>query len=82
MFKGARSLWEGRGGSLVETCFWSITGPSLAQGLQRCAALGARRVVVLPYFLFHGILLQRIATMVDEHRAVLPDIELVLTVLC
>jgi sirohydrochlorin cobaltochelatase len=35
------------------------------------------RVVVLPYFLFQGVLLQRIAGVVAEHRALLPDVELV-----
>jgi sirohydrochlorin cobaltochelatase len=75
VFKVARLLWEGRGGGLVETCFWSITGPNLAEGLRRCAALGARRIIVLPYFLFQGILLQRIAAMVEEHRALLAGIE-------
>ena len=76
VFKVARLLWEGRGGGLVETCFWSITGPNLAEGLRRCAALGARRIIVLPYFLFQGVLLQRIAAMVEEHRALLAGIEL------
>ena len=78
VFKVARLLWEGRGGGLVETCFWSITGPNLAEGLRRCAALGARRIIVLPYFLFQGVLLQRIAALVEEHRALLAGIELLL----
>ena len=76
VFKVARLLWEGRGGGLVETCFWSITRPNLAAGLRRCAALGARRIIVLPYFLFQGVLLQRIAALVEEHRALRTGIEL------
>jgi sirohydrochlorin cobaltochelatase len=76
VFKVARLLWEGRGGGLVETCFWSITGPNLTAGLRRCAALGARRIIVLPYFLFQGVLLQRIAALVEEHRALRTGIEL------
>jgi len=78
VYKVARLLWEGRGGGLVETCFWSVTGPRLAEGLRRCAALGARRVIVLPYFLFHGVLLRRIAKVVEEHRALLPAVDLVM----
>ncbi|WP_326599697.1 sirohydrochlorin chelatase [Streptomyces sp. NBC_01803] len=60
VFKAARLLWEGRGYAGVETAFVSLAAPDVAAGLERCRALGARRVVVLPYFLFTGVLPERV----------------------
>ncbi|MDT0306779.1 sirohydrochlorin chelatase [Streptomyces sp. DSM 44917] len=60
VFKAARLLWEGRGYAGVETAFVSLAAPDVAAGLERCRALGARRIVVLPYFLFTGILPDRV----------------------
>jgi sirohydrochlorin cobaltochelatase len=59
--KAARLLWEGRGLSMVETAFVSLARPGVPEGLERCRRLGARRVVVLPYFLFPGVLPDRVA---------------------
>jgi len=59
--KAARLFWEGRGLKTVEPAFVSLAEPSVVQGLERCRALGARRIVVLPYFLFPGVLPQRVS---------------------
>ncbi|WP_329255480.1 sirohydrochlorin chelatase [Actinoallomurus sp. NBC_01490] len=61
VYKAARLLWEGRGLSMVETAFVSLARPGVPEGLERCRRLGARRVVVLPYFLFPGVLPDRVA---------------------
>ncbi len=58
--KVARLFLEGRGFAFVETAFVSLAWPSVPQALDRCRLLGARRVVVLPYFLFAGVLPRRI----------------------
>ncbi|MEW2520662.1 sirohydrochlorin chelatase [Actinacidiphila alni] len=60
VYKVARLLWEGRGYAGVETAFVSLAEPSVPAGLDRCLRLGARRVVVLPYFLFTGVLPDRV----------------------
>ncbi|MDP3711343.1 MAG: sirohydrochlorin chelatase [Mycobacteriales bacterium] len=60
--KTARLLLEGRGIGTVETSFISLAEPSVPAALDRCAALGYSRVVVLPYFLFAGVLPDRIVT--------------------
>jgi sirohydrochlorin cobaltochelatase len=60
VFKVARLLWEGRGYAGVETAFVSLAEPSVPAGLERCRRLGARRIVVLPYFLFPGVLPDRV----------------------
>lgn len=64
--KVARLLQEGRGYDFVEPAFVSLARPDVATGLARCRALGARRVVVAPYFLFDGVLPRRV---VDQARA-------------
>jgi sirohydrochlorin cobaltochelatase len=61
VFKAARLLWEGRDLAMVETAFVSLARPGVTEGLERCRRLGARRVVVLPYFLFPGVLPDRVA---------------------
>ncbi len=71
----ARLLWEGRGWGWVEPCFIGITRPSLEEGLRRCAALGARRVLVLPYFLCTGVLVRRIARAIEVFGERVPGVE-------
>ena len=56
----ARLFWEGRNLQMVEPAFVSLAEPSVLQGLERCRALGARSIVVLPYFLFSGVLPERV----------------------
>jgi sirohydrochlorin cobaltochelatase len=58
--KAARLLWEGRGLAMVETAFVSLARPGVPAGLERCRRLGAARIVVLPYFLFPGVLPDRV----------------------
>ncbi len=66
LYKLARLLWESRRYPWVEACFIGVTGPSLPEGLARCRALGARRIVVVPYFLFTGVLIPRIQRITGE----------------
>jgi len=61
LFKVARLLWDGRGFGGVEAAFVSLAPPSVREALDRCRRLGARRVAVVPYFLFTGVLVERIA---------------------
>jgi sirohydrochlorin cobaltochelatase len=75
LFKLARLLWESRRYPWAEVCFIGVTGPSLPEGLDRCRALGARRVLVVPYFLFTGVLIPRIHRLVDEFTAAHPGFE-------
>jgi len=59
--KVARLLWEGRGYAAVEYSFISLAEPSVPAALDRARRLGARRIVVAPYFLFTGVLPDRVA---------------------
>ncbi|WNM34298.1 sirohydrochlorin chelatase [Streptomyces sp. Li-HN-5-11] len=75
VFKAARLLWEGRGYAGVETAFVSLAAPDVPSGLQRCARLGARRIVVLPYFLFTGVLPDRVRQQTQDWAAAHPEVE-------
>jgi len=59
---------------LVEPAFVSLAPPDVAAALDKVALLGARTIVVAPYFLFTGILLDRIrdqaAAWAGAHRGV------------
>ena len=75
LYKLARLLWESRRYPWVESCFIGVTSPSLPDGLARCTALGARRIIAVPYFLFTGILIPRIHRVIDEFVAGHPGVE-------
>jgi sirohydrochlorin cobaltochelatase len=58
--KIARLLYEGRPYPVVESAYVSMTPPDVTNGLDRCLKLGAKHVVVFSYFLFTGVLEERI----------------------
>jgi sirohydrochlorin cobaltochelatase len=69
LYRAARLLWETTrdlGVRQVEAAFVSLAEPSVPEGLDRLRALGARRVLVLPFFLFPGVLPTRIRTQVAQ----------------
>ncbi|MEU7586668.1 uroporphyrinogen-III C-methyltransferase [Micromonospora sp. NPDC049230] len=73
--KVARLLWEGRGYAGVEPGFVSLASPSVPAVLERLRRLGARRIVVAPYFLFAGVLPDRIVAQSAEFAAAHPDLD-------
>ena len=73
--KTARLLQEGRGIGTVETAFISLATPSVPQGLDRAQRLGFARVVVLPWFLFAGVLPDRIVAQTDDWARQHPEVE-------
>ncbi|OKI62450.1 uroporphyrinogen-III C-methyltransferase [Micromonospora sp. CB01531] len=73
--KVARLLWEGRGYAGVEPGFISLAEPSVPAVLERLRRLGARRIVVAPYFLFAGVLPDRIAARSREFAVDHPGLD-------
>ncbi|MFG3698115.1 uroporphyrinogen-III C-methyltransferase [Micromonospora sp. NPDC047620] len=73
--KVARLLWEGRGYAGVEPGFISLAEPSVPAVLDRLRRLGARRIVVAPYFLFAGVLPDRIVAQSADFAAAHPDLD-------
>ncbi|CAM2151698.1 precorrin-8X/cobalt-precorrin-8 methylmutase [Pararobbsia alpina] len=74
--KLARMLEEGLGFGTSLTCYAGTAKPKVADGLAAAARLGYRRVVVLPYFLFDGILVKRIYAAAEELAARNPSLEI------
>lgn len=75
--KVTRLLWEGFGFGWAETCYSGVTFPLVEPGLGRAARLGFRRIVVFPYFLFTGVLVNRIYQHADLVAADHPGIEFI-----
>ncbi len=73
--KLARMLWEGMGLGWAEVAFSGVAHPRVDAALMRCAALGFRRIIVFPYFLFTGVLVKRIYQQTDAVAAFFPEIE-------
>src|SRR5215212_5730373 len=73
--KIARLFYEGRPYPVVESAYVSMTPPDVADGLDRCFKLGAKRVVVFSYFLFTGILEERIREQSETFAAANPGVE-------
>lgn len=75
LFKMSRLLWERLKVKWVETAFIGVRDPLMEEGLERCIRLGARKVLVLPYFLFTGVLIKRMEDMLENFRKKHPECE-------
>lgn len=75
VLKLARLLWEGMGYGWASACYIGVTTPLLPEALERCHRLGFRRVIVLPFFLFTGVLEKRIRQQTQEFAAAHADAE-------
>lgn len=74
--KVMRMLWEGMGFGWGELAYSGVTFPLVAPALDHAARLGYRRIVVFPYFLFTGVLVNRIYAAAADARARHPEIEI------
>ncbi len=75
--KVARMMVESLGLGWCETGFSGVTFPLVEPCLENVTKLGFKRIVVFPYFLFSGILIDRIYGFTDEVAARHPGIEFV-----
>lgn len=75
--KVARMLWEGMGFGWTEVAYSGVTQPLTDAGLAHAVKLGYERIIVFPYFLFTGILVDRIYAAAAACRAAHPEIEIV-----
>lgn len=74
--KLARMLWEGSGYLTVETCFIGITHPRMAEGFHRARLYQPKRIIVLPHFLFTGLLVKKIFDLTAQQQEQYPDISM------
>lgn len=75
--KVMRLLWEGLGLGWGETGYSGVTFPLVQPALEHAVKLGYKRIITFPYFLFTGILVDRIYAYHDKVAAANPDIEFV-----
>ena len=75
--KVARMLWEGMGFAHAEIGYSGVAHPRTEVAVERAARLGFSRIVVFPYFLFTGVLVERIYAAVDAVAASRPEVEIV-----
>mgnify|MGYP001247025187 CR=1 FL=1 len=78
IYKMSRLFWERSQAKWVETAFMGVTFPLYQEGIERCLKLGARHVVVLPYFLFTGVLIKRMADQLEQFRQRYPQAQFTL----
>jgi sirohydrochlorin cobaltochelatase len=75
--KIARMLQEGLGFGWCEVGYSGVTFPLVEPCLNHVTRLGYKRVIVFPYFLFSGILIDRIYGFTDQVAAAHPGIQFV-----
>lgn len=75
--KLARMLEEGMGFGSAMVCYSGTAKPLVADGLRAAAQLGFARLVVLPFFLFDGVLVKRIYAAVDDLQHREPNVDIV-----
>ena len=75
--KITRMLWEGLGLGWAETAYSGVTFPLVEPALEQAVRMGFPRIIVFPYFLFTGILVQRIYDYTDQVAARHPDVEFI-----
>ena len=62
-------IWEGMGYGFATVGYSGTTYPSVAEALQLTEKLGFKRTIVIPFFFFTGVLLERIYKTVEDHNA-------------
>ncbi len=70
----ARCLYESNDHELVDLAFTGVTWPRLETVVQRQVRLGMMQIVILPVYLFDGVLIERIEQQVARLRGQYPEI--------
>ncbi len=73
--KFARMIEEGMGFGASYVCYSGTAKPLITDGLRAAAKLGYARLIVIPFFLFDGILVKRIYEAADALQEREPGIE-------
>ncbi|MFZ2169051.1 MAG: precorrin-8X methylmutase [Methylococcaceae bacterium] len=73
--KFARMIEEGMGFGASFVCYSGTAKPLVADGLRAAAKLGYARLIVVPFFLFDGVLVKRIYAAADALQEREPGLE-------
>jgi sirohydrochlorin ferrochelatase len=74
-YKLSRMVAERGGFARPELCFIAVADPLLPEALERAALARPKRLLVLPYFLFEGLLIEQIRDQVAAFGARHPEID-------
>ncbi|MBF0278309.1 MAG: precorrin-8X methylmutase [SAR324 cluster bacterium] len=74
--KLTRMIEEGMGFGASFVCYSGTAEPMVRNGIEFAAKMGFKRLVVIPYFLFTGVLIKRIYQAADEVSELFPDLEI------
>ncbi|NOV30759.1 sirohydrochlorin chelatase [Methylomonas sp. ZR1] len=72
--KLARWLFEVTEHELIDIAFTGITHPRLETAVQRQVRLGMTQIAILPYYLFTGLLIERIGKQIERLKSQYPQI--------
>jgi sirohydrochlorin cobaltochelatase len=75
--KITRMLEEGMGFGWATTSYSGVTQPLVDAALKRVHALGFKRILLFPYFMFSGRLIDRIYQWADDYQLAHPEVQLV-----
>jgi sirohydrochlorin cobaltochelatase len=67
--KITRLLWEGMGFGWAETAYTAVAAPLMAEALERIHRLGFKRLIVFPYLLFTGRLVEQVNATVVAYQS-------------
>ncbi|WP_078553013.1 sirohydrochlorin chelatase [Bacillus alkalicellulosilyticus] len=79
LYKIARILAERLHMTSIELSFIGVTTPTVEEGIDRCLKLGAKKVYVVPYFFFTGVLMERMEEKLLEFRTQWPNYQFTMT---
>jgi len=72
--KITRILWEGMGFGWAETAYTAVALPLMADALECTHRLGFKQVIVFPYLLFTGRLIEQVQATVAAYQSRHPDV--------
>jgi sirohydrochlorin cobaltochelatase len=75
--KITRMLEEGMGFGWATTSYSGVTSPLVDAALDRVHSMGFKNILLLPYFLFSGRLIDRIYQWADDYQQAHPEVQLV-----
>ncbi|MCK5814226.1 MAG: sirohydrochlorin chelatase [Cocleimonas sp.] len=75
--KITRMLEEGMGFGWATTSYSGVTSPLVDEALERVHLMGFKNILLFPYFLFSGRLIDRIYQWADDYQQSHPEVQLV-----
>ncbi|WP_209123197.1 sirohydrochlorin chelatase [Alkalihalobacillus sp. BA299] len=79
LYKIGRLLSERVNMANVELSFIGVTTPTVEEGVDRSIKLGVKKIYIIPYFFFTGILMDRMSEKLQAFQTKHPDLQFAMT---